>query len=265
MPRVIQISDLHVVARPRRVSGQLDTEGLLEDAIGRILDDMRGFGPIDAVLVTGDVSDDGSPESYALARRQLDRLGLPLMVVPGNHDRREPMREAFADLAGVPARGPIDWAVDLGELRVIGLDTLVEGESGGSLSDASLSFLAAALEGAGGRAVLIAMHHPPFETGIRFMDRIGLSRGGELEVALGGAGGPVRIICGHVHAPIAGAVGSHVALAAPSVCSAFAIDYRVEAPVGFRTGPRGYMVHEWNGRFLSATLTFCETQGPFPF
>ena len=265
MTRVLHLSDLHVVAPPRLVSGRLDTARLLESAIDRILADLPKLAPVDVVLVTGDLSDDGSPESYRIARRELDRLGLPLLVLPGNHDRREALRAAFADTLAMPGTGPIDWAVDLGELRIIGLDTLIEGESGGTLGDGSLRHLSSALETAAGRPVLIAMHHPPFETGIRFMDRIGLNRRAEMERALSAAHGPVRIVAGHVHIPFTAAVGPHVACTAPSTCSGFQLDLREDAPAGFMTGPRGYMVHDWSGTFRSACASLCTADGPYPF
>ncbi len=265
MTRVLHLSDLHVVAPPRLVSGRLDTAGLLERAVDRILADLPGLAPIDAVLVTGDISDDGSPESYAIARRQLDRLGMPLLVLPGNHDRRDPLREAFADNSAMPATGPIDWSVDIGELRIVGLDTLVEGRSGGTLVDGTLVHLATALRGAAGRPVLVAMHHPPFKTGIRFMDRIGLDCAGEMLRAISAAESPIRVVAGHVHAALTGALGAHAVCIAPSVCSGFPLDLRAEAPAGFMTGPRGYMIHDWDGAFRSACASLCPVDGPYPF
>lgn len=265
MTRVLHLSDLHVVAPPRLVSGRLDTARLLESAIDRILADLPGLAPVDAVLVTGDISDDGTPESYAMARRQLDRLGLPLLVLPGNHDRREPLRAAFADALAMPENGPVDWVVDLGELRVVGLDTLVEGRSGGALGEATLAHLSAALRGAAGRPVLVAMHHPPVQTGIRFMDDIGLDAPGGILSAMSDADGPVRIVAGHVHVPLTGALGPHAVCIAPSVCSGFPLDLRPDAAAGFMTGPRGYMLHVWDRAFRSACASLSTAEGPFSF
>ena len=265
MTRVLQLSDLHVVAPPRLVSGRLDTARLLETAIDHILADLPGLAPVDVVLVTGDISDDGTPESYAIARRELDRLGLPLLVLPGNHDRREPLREAFADTVAMPETGPIDWAVDIGGLRIVGLDTLVEGRSGGSLADGSLALLSTSILSADGRPVLVAMHHPPFRTGIGFMDRIGLERPADMLAAIPAADGPLRIVAGHVHLPMTGTLGAHPVCIAPSVCSGFPLDLRPDAPAGFMTGPRGYMLHVWDGAFGSACASLSTAEGPYPF
>ena len=52
-----------------------------------------------------------------LARTQLERLGLPIFVVPGNHDSREPFREAFSSLSGMPKDGFIDWVETVEDTR----------------------------------------------------------------------------------------------------------------------------------------------------
>ena len=126
MARFLQLSDLHLVPKGKLASDVLDTGAILTSAIDRLIEKKGHLAPLDAVLVTGDISDDGSPESYALARTQLERLGLPLFVVPGNHDSREPFREAFSNLSSMPKEGFIDWAETVEDTRIIGLDTLVK-------------------------------------------------------------------------------------------------------------------------------------------
>ena len=81
MARFLQLTDLHVVAEGARASGVLDTRALLEAAIDRLIAMRAAMDPLDALLVSGDISDDGSAESYAFARAQLDRLGLPMFVL----------------------------------------------------------------------------------------------------------------------------------------------------------------------------------------
>jgi 3',5'-cyclic AMP phosphodiesterase CpdA len=151
MARFLHLSDLHVVPEGQLVSGQLDTAGLLRVAIDTLIDRLDAIGPVDAVLVTGDISDDGSAESYKIARRELERLGHRLLVVPGNHDDREAFRVGFSNLPEMRRTGLIDWVADIGDTCVIGLDTLIDGKGGGVLRDESLALLSEALAGAGGR------------------------------------------------------------------------------------------------------------------
>ncbi|MCG6883224.1 MAG: metallophosphoesterase, partial [Silicimonas sp.] len=184
MARILQLSDLHVVAPGTLCSGVLDTGAILHSVIDQLRDRLEALGPLDCVLVTGDISDDGSPDSYSLARRELERLGLPLLVIPGNHDAREPMRAAFADLPEMPSEGLIDWSAEVGDTVVIGLDTLVDGQGGGKLRPESVGHLSDALAAAGQCPVVVALHHPPLRTGIGFMDAIGLENADELAPVL---------------------------------------------------------------------------------
>lgn len=265
MARLLQLSDLHAVAPGARVSGILDTPRLLREGIDHLLNRREAFDPIDAVLVTGDVSDDGSDESYAVARAELERLGLPLMVVPGNHDRREGLRSAFSDLPEMPARGPINWVADVAGSLIVGLDTLVEGQGGGLLCEEGLALLTDAIAGAQGRDILVALHHPPIEIGIRFMDAIGLANSSDLEARLSRHDGPLRVVAGHVHGVHHGQIGRHPVSTAPSVCSAFALDFRVDAPVGFMTGPRGCAVIETGPQGVWTAIPFDGAEGPHAF
>jgi Icc protein len=68
MTRILQITDLHLVSEGLRVSGVLDTAKIVQDFVTQVIETMPRIGPVDAVLVTGDNSDDGSAESYALLR-----------------------------------------------------------------------------------------------------------------------------------------------------------------------------------------------------
>ena len=50
------------------------------------------IGGLDAILVSGDLSEDGSLESYHTFKEIIGRLEAPLYVIPGNHDVRTDAR-----------------------------------------------------------------------------------------------------------------------------------------------------------------------------
>ena len=264
--RVLQITDCHIVPRPELLGGQIQTLDSFEDAIDRILAMLPAFGTVDQVLVTGDISDDGSAESYDEFRTQIERLGLPYLLIPGNHDLREPLRAVFADQPHIPSAGKVNWVHDLDGLRIIGLDSLVEGVSHGELDAESASFLKTALEGADSRAIMLAVHHPPFDTGIGFMDRIGLRDADQLTPVLTGFPNPIHIVSGHVHRAIFGSAFGHSAVIGPSVAHAIDADYRDDAPEGFYIQHGGFMLHDWLGQsFRSTYVSLTDKTGPFLF
>ncbi|WP_340109798.1 phosphodiesterase [Pikeienuella sp. HZG-20] len=265
MTRIIQISDMHIVAPPALVGGQVDTRERLERALERIRELIPLIGPVDLILATGDLVDLGRDEDYRAYRAIFDAIEAPFAAIPGNHDRREALRAAFADNPLTPAAGPIDWVLDLKDFRVIGLDTLVEGQAGGALGADSLEFLRAALDDAADRPALVALHHPPFLTGVGFMDRIGLANAEEFGRILEGRRAETRVICGHVHRHITGSAGGWPALTAPSTAHAIAVDYRPEAKVGFMVETGGFLIHEWIGAFRTTHVSVDPGRGPYSF
>ena len=265
MARLLQLSDLHVVPEGELSSGVLDTQDLLKRAIDFLTERKEALGPLDAVLITGDISDDGSMESYKFARQQLERLNLPLLPIPGNHDVLETMRTAFNDLDIVPRQGPINWTVDLGQSRIVGLDTLIEGQGKGRLSQASLKHLDDALATSSAERIVVALHHPPLTIGIQFMDEIGLENRNELETILSDFDGEVLFVAGHVHGVHHGLLKGHPVITAPAVCSGFPFDCSETAPIGFHEGPRGCAIINTAVGGLWTMVSFDHGQGPYAF
>ncbi|MGB1235629.1 MAG: phosphodiesterase [Planktomarina sp.] len=263
MTSILQITDTHIVPKGALVSGRLDTADALSRLVARIGNIRDQIGPIDALLVSGDLSDDGSADSYARFKTLIASLDLPTYVIPGNHDSREPMRTALPE--DLPKSGPLNWSRRIGEIHLIGLDTLVEGQKHGTLSMNSLAFLRDALLKVDGAPVLLALHHPPFVCCIDFMDDIGLTNRQALRDVLAEYGGPLRIVCGHIHNMIVSDVAGHIAISAPSPNSTFAYDRRPDAPVGFMTQEDGCLLHRWDAGFQSIRIGPIAGSGPFPF
>lgn len=265
MTRILHLSDLHIVAAPKLVGGRVDTRAALARAVDRIVAILPQIAPVDLLLITGDLTDDGLPADYDTLKALLAPLTLPLAVIPGNHDAREHLRAAFATTPGMPDAGPVQWCRDLGDIRLIGLDTLTEGQSGGRLGPDALNWLAEQLAKAPERPAMVALHHPPFATGIGFMDGIGLSDAAEFAQVLAGHRAEIRMVCGHVHRYITGMVGGHVAVLCPSPAHSIAADYRRDAPVGFVSSPPGMLLHDWHGSFRSTWISVAAEGGPYPF
>jgi 3',5'-cyclic-AMP phosphodiesterase len=206
---VVQFSDPHIGADWNGA----DPAARLEAAVDRAV--AMGLEP-DAVLVSGDLSEHAEPDEYAFVSAQVSRLGAPVHALPGNHDRRAPLRAAFE----LPGRDeePVQYAAGVGPLRLLALDTIVPGEEGGALDAERLGWLETELAEAPEAPTLIAMHHPPIRTGIPAFDEIGLPDGDRRAFAeLVGRHRQVRrIAAGHIHRVLAGEAGGHSVLVAPS-------------------------------------------------
>ncbi|WP_407333946.1 phosphodiesterase [Enterovibrio sp. 27052020O] len=265
MTRIIQITDIHLTVPPHKVSGQLNTYALFEQAIDKIEQDLPLFGDVDAIIATGDITDYGDVESYELFKTQIERLNLPYLVIPGNHDSREAMNASFPQFAGFAPHDEINWVQEYSDFDVIGLDSVIPHQGGGALSASTLHFLERALATNQNKPALIALHHPPFESGIRFMDSIGLKGADDMADLLNQTSREVRVICGHLHNSIVCNMGQATVLSSPAIASSFMTDHRPNAPVGFTQKPGGYMLHEWQNGFRSSYLSLSPNGDLYPF
>jgi 3',5'-cyclic AMP phosphodiesterase CpdA len=119
---------------------------------------------VDVVVHTGDIVHQGLAEEYHAARAILDGLNAPLYVIPGNKDRRDPMREILAGAIGrLKDKAFFQYAVNDWPVRLIMLDTLNESHRLGQFCQTRLDGLAALLEEQTEKPAIIFMHHPPFD------------------------------------------------------------------------------------------------------
>jgi 3',5'-cyclic-AMP phosphodiesterase len=259
-----QISDLHVTHRGKRLSGRVDTADFLMRAVAQ-LNDVRPLP--DAVLITGDLVDGGSAEEYAHLRELLAPLAMPFYVIPGNHDERENLRRAFADQPYMPKSGFLHYTIEDYPVRVLALDTNLPGSPHGTLDEAQLIWLAARLQEEMVKPTLIMLHHPPFITGIGFMDSVRLFEGCDEFAAIVAQHPQVeRVLCGHVHRAIETRWHGTLVMTAPSTCHQIPLLLARDAREGFDFEPPAYRLHCWDGRQL-VTHTACigNYPGPYPF
>ncbi|ALK33290.1 phosphodiesterase [Burkholderia plantarii] len=264
MTIIAQISDVHV--RPEGVLYQdaVDSNAMLERAIASL----NALVPRpDLVLVTGDLTDEGKPEEYAMLRRLLAPLAIPFAVMPGNHDHRDNLRRAFADHAYLPPQGPLHYAIDVGAVRIIALDTSVPGWHHGGLDSHALDWLDAQLRACRDRPTMVAMHHPPFDTGIPYLDIYGLRDIDRFTATLAAHSHVERVVAGHVHRSMQTRVGNVPVVTCPSTVTQIALRTLPDAQPASYLEPPAFLLHYWTpGKPSICHLSHVgRFEGPYPF
>ena len=261
---IAQLTDLHIKREGQLAYRKVDTSAALEAALDHLA--ALPMRP-DLVLFTGDLVDTGHPEEYARLVRHLSKLTQPFYLLPGNHDAREALRAAFPGHGYLGMEGPACYTVEAYKLRIIALDSLVPGQGGGALGAGQLDWLAQRLEEQPERPTLIALHHPPFATGIGHMDKLGLADAESFAAIVSRHKQVLRVICGHVHRPITTGWAGSIASIAPSIAHQVALDLREDAPSAFMMEPGGYQLHAFSeaGGLVSHTALTGGWAGPFPF
>lgn len=246
---LVQLSDPHVVAPGALLLGRIDTPALLARCVAAV----NALQPVpEAVLVTGDLVDLASEQEYLHLRTLLAPLRVPALLMPGNHDDIATLRRVFHDHdelrpVGDPALdGHVLWARHVGALRVVALDTVVPRAPHGRLCSARLDWLERMLAEMPQAPTIVAMHHPPFATGIGHMDAMGLVEGAAaLEALLRRHGQVARVACGHLHRPIVRRFGAAIAMTVPSTAHQIVLDLDEGAPAAYRREPPGFAIHQW--------------------
>lgn len=225
--KIIVMSDLHLGAAGTVQYG-LDTAERFAKALG---DAARLYGDADLCIFAGDIADEADPAAYRLFEDMRSRLDMPQCVLLGNHDDRDVYLAHGRDQM-VDANGFVQGVREIGETRVIMLDSSEPGHVEGVLCQTRLDWLAGelAVARATHQKAILVLHHNPQRLHMP-VDRYSLARPEALLAVLKASGVEIPlIIAGHCHITSAGSWGGY------AVVSISGNQHRV-AP--FLTGMRG--------------------------
>ncbi|MEM9998913.1 MAG: metallophosphoesterase [Bacteroidota bacterium] len=243
---LLLLTDLHLFADPDGTLMGWPTAASFEDVLASALADHKP----DAILLTGDVTQDGAAAAYARLAMRLRVAGCPCLWLPGNHDAPATMATAFA---------PFPWmrrsVLDLppspnAQWRIIALDTSTPDGDHGVLPATELQRFDAALRAAPDRPTLVALHHQPLPVGAAWLDAIDLHDADAFWRVVDRHPQVRGVVFGHTHqafdATRTGPHGGVRVLGTPATCFQFAVgtlDFGLDArDPGYRVldlGPDG--------------------------
>jgi 3',5'-cyclic-AMP phosphodiesterase len=191
MTLLVQISDIHIGSPYDR---------LVFDKIVHEVNSMKPY----AIIVTGDITDEGILPQFELARTELQRFKCKdLIVVPGNHDYRHTGYLLFKKFF------PANQVYDMDDVVVITLGTARPDRDEGEVGYRQLLWMQKTIEKFEGqqKKIIIAMHH----------HLIGIPDTGTDKIIILDAGDTLRVcleshvdlvLCGHKHRPWVWNLGS---------------------------------------------------------
>ena len=265
MLTIAQITDLHITTDKDPVNKQRN-----EERLRKVLKAIHGLKPRPvAIIASGDLVDRGEPEEYVELQAILKEVEIPLYLGVGNHDRRGPFLAAFKEPQTRKDRdGFVQYAVDLGGLRIVMCDTLDEGKNEGAFCRKRARWLRRTLGEAPRTPTIVVLHHPPIASGIQWMDPTPVDEWVlRLGKALKGRKQVLTAICGHVHRAFHGAFAGQIVSVSPATSIQLTLDL---SPVDVRVPdgreilvdePPGFALFMW---YQGRLTTHIGVVGDFP-
>jgi 3',5'-cyclic AMP phosphodiesterase CpdA len=216
---IAQITDIHLGFDP------VDPDELNRQRLDAVLTALVEMSPRpDLLLATGDLVEDGFDDvSYQRLRGILSSLPFPVHFALGNHDSRSDFLACFPEAE--TDDGFLQYTIEEHPVRILVLDTLEEGRHGGAFCDARAAWLRDRLGEQPDRPTIIALHHPPIETGLSWMtenpDADWVLR---LWDVVAEADNIVAMIAGHLHRPVVTQWAGTTLAICPSTAPQVALD-----------------------------------------
>jgi len=205
--RIVHLSDTHLFGDGTLHYGLVDTTA----ALRRVLDRAAALEQVDVVVLSGDLSNDGSPASYGILRDLVEpwaaARGAVVVYAMGNHDLRAAFEQMLGERRGV---------VTVHGVRVIHLDSSVPRYGYGELEAASLQWLREELATPAPSGTVVVLHHPPVPASTPLLAALELERPRDLLDVCEQA--DVRLILsGHYHHSLVTSAGGIPVVVAPGI------------------------------------------------
>ncbi|NNF55068.1 MAG: hypothetical protein HKN03_11580 [Acidimicrobiales bacterium] len=199
--------------------------------------------PPAVVIGTGDLVECGSTAAYEILTEITSQLNMPFWPLPGNHDSRVNIRKSFPEMPWEENHASWSQEVPDTDIQVIALDTTQAGRQGGFVDAERLEWVADQIDQAtwARKPCVVATHHPPFLTGIDWMDAMGFEGFDELR-AVFIEHPPTQIISGHFHRNITAQVGTTVASVGIATTMHINLDLSNAAVPSIINDPIGYQL-----------------------
>jgi Icc protein len=190
---LLHLTDLHLFADPTHTMMKVNPAQTLGNLIDLVAKD-SALKP-DLAVLTGDLSQDSSAESYELGRQIIQALGCPILATMGNHDHLQNFSRVFPPFAQQLETLPMK----LEPWRILLLNSYYPQHVEGKLADEEIDFLKYNLNKYREAPTLIFLHHHILPSTSDWLNNIGLLNSQLFLDIIAPCQNIKAVICGHVH------------------------------------------------------------------
>ena len=219
--KIIIISDCHLSRNNELLFKKYDVEKNIQ-----LLDTMIQQENPDCIFVLGDISQDGSPESYIKAKHQFEKYQKPVYFIPGNHDDLDNIKTLESSLIRSTPY------LDIVDHRFIFVNTKLDNSDSGFISDTELNKIRRHRHPDKINHLIMHHHFLPLNS---FLDKFILTTPEGL-ISIVNENWLNSIFTGHIHNGIMKTYGNTNIYHSPSTCVQFALtrELVLENVIGYR-------------------------------
>ncbi|ATF95444.1 3',5'-cyclic adenosine monophosphate phosphodiesterase CpdA [Cedecea neteri] len=210
--RILQLTDIHLFSDTSSAAA-IKNRASFDSVVSYIISH-RDLLNVDGIVVSGDISHDGSVESYRYFFSKMELLDIPYAYLLGNHDSAEHVLLAHQQHGGI---NNVDaFQLSDSQWRILFVNSVVKGDDYGLISPQELNQLESQLSDSD-RKTAVFLHHHLLPVGTPLVDECLLLNGHELLSVCRRNG--VRFIgSGHAHTLFQRKTGDILLSVSPAVC-----------------------------------------------
>ncbi|SMN15991.1 3',5'-cyclic-nucleotide phosphodiesterase [uncultured Candidatus Thioglobus sp.] len=184
MIKLIQISDCHI--DDQAVVMGVDTQANLKKIV-KELDDCK----FEALLISGDLTHNGTANSYTYLKEILSPIEVPIHVIAGNHDNVVKLNIAFKD--------NLFSCVEFGNWEMISINSVQPEKTSGLVTSKALAELDQRFLNSNADHILVVLHHPIVAMNSSWDDSLSLENPQDLFQVLDKHSKIRCVVFGHAH------------------------------------------------------------------
>ena len=212
--KILQFTDAHLFKdESARLCGMNTNESLR--AVVKSARESAHWPP-DFILVTGDITQDDSDESYRRFGELFESFDVPAFCLPGNHDIPAKLESALEGKNVHTSRQLITDA-----WQILLLDSTVYKQDAGFLRQSELNFLDQCLSVHDDLHTLVCLHHNVIDTGAPWIDTMTLKNAEEFFAVLDQHANVSAVLTGHIHHDLTQRYKKIPVFGSPSTCIQF--------------------------------------------
>ncbi|WP_428086976.1 metallophosphoesterase family protein [Candidatus Thioglobus sp.] len=214
MPKLIQISDCHI--DDQALAMEADTQANLKKIIAQI-----SSQKFDALLISGDLTHQGTAPSYNRLKQILAPIDAPIYVIGGNHDNITQLEKTF--------KQNTFNSFKLKNWEIVSIDSVQLDKTSGRVTQGALLKLDQTLEASNADHIMVVLHHPIVPMNSTWDDALSLENPQDLFKVLDKHSKIRIVVFGHAHEAAHFSNKQFDIVSCPST----ALQYNQETRIGF--------------------------------